>query len=139
MPYSLNQVQLIGNVTKAPEVRTTPAGAKVTTFGVATNFSYKDATGAKKDKAEFHNIVAWNKLAEICGQYIVKGTKVYIAGRMQTRSWEGQDGVKRYSTEVVATDLILLSPKSQGNSVAPEQPTPPTSAEELPDLEDLPF
>jgi len=106
MAFSLNKVQLIGNVIRPPEVRM--AGAqKVATFSVATNFSWTDQTGARKEKAEFHNIVAWRKLAEICEQYLKKGSKLYIEGRLQTRDWEGEDGVKRYRTEVIAENLQL--------------------------------
>lgn len=115
MAFSLNRAQIIGNVTRAPEVRM--AGAqKVATFGVATNFSWTDQTGQKKEKVEFHNVVAWRRLAEICEQYLKKGTKVYIEGRMQTRDWEGEDGVKRYRTEIVADNMIMLDRKGATNS-----------------------
>ncbi len=90
------------------------AGAhKVASFSIATNRSWKDQSGQRKDKAEFHNIVAWSKLAEICELYLKKGTKVYIEGRMQTRDWEGEDGVKRYRTEIVAENLIMLDKKGE--------------------------
>lgn len=116
MAFSLNRAQLIGNVTRAPEVRL--AGSqKVATFGVATNFSWKDqTTGERKDKAEFHNVVAWRKLAEICEQYLRKGSKVYIEGRIQTRDWEGEDGVKRYRTEIVVENMIMLDKKGDAIS-----------------------
>lgn len=111
MAFSLNRAQIIGNVTRDPEVRI--AGAqKVATFGVATNFTWIDQNGQKKEKAEFHNVVAWRKLAEICEQYLKKGTKVYIEGRIQTRDWEGEDGVKRYRTEIVADNMIMLDKKN---------------------------
>lgn len=110
MAFSLNRAQIIGNVTKAPEVRSA-GGQKVATFGVATNFSWKDQSGQKKEKVEFHNIVTWRKLAEICELYLKKGTKVYIEGRIQTRDWQGEDGVKRYKTEIIADNLIMLDKK----------------------------
>lgn len=110
MAFSLNRAQIIGNVTREPEVRM--AGSqKVATFSVATNMVWTDPTGQKKEKAEFHNVVAWRKLAEICEQYLKKGAKVYVEGRMQTRDWEGEDGVKRYRTEIVAENLIMLGGK----------------------------
>ncbi|MBI2639023.1 single-stranded DNA-binding protein [Candidatus Peregrinibacteria bacterium] len=115
MAFSLNRAQLIGNVTRAPEVRLA-GGQKVATFGVATNFSWKDQTGQRKDRAEFHNIVAWRKLAEICEQYLHKGSKVYIEGRIQTRDWEGEDGVKRYRTEIVLDNMIMLDKKGDAVS-----------------------
>lgn len=105
---NLNKAMIIGNLTKDPEVRTTPSGTQVATFSVATNYIWKDQAGQKQEKAEFHNIVAWRKLAEICGQYIKKGSKVYIEGRLQTRDWTGQDGVKRYTTEIIADNMIML-------------------------------
>ena len=110
MAFSLNRAQIIGNVTKAPDVRSA-GGQKVATFGVATNFSWKDQSGQKKEKVEFHNIVTWRKLAEICELYLKKGTKVYIEGRIQTRDWQGEDGVKRYKTEIIADNMIMLDKK----------------------------
>lgn len=112
MAFSLNRAQIIGNVTRQPEVRV--AGSqKVATFGVATNFVWTDQTGQKKEKVEFHNVVAWRKLAEICELYLRKGSKVYIEGRIQTRDWEGEDGVKRYRTEIVVDNMIMLDRKGE--------------------------
>lgn len=111
MGMSLNRVQLIGNLTRDVEVKQIPGGQTVATFGVATNFSWKDQSGEKKDKTEFHNIVAWGKLAEICGQYLKKGGKVFVEGRLQTRDWEAEDGTKRYRTEIVAENMIMLDRK----------------------------
>lgn len=99
---------IIGNLTRDPEVRTTPSGTTVTNFSVATNLVWNDQQGQRQEKVEFHNIVTWRKLAEICGQYLKKGSKVYIEGRLQTRDWTGQDGVKRYRTEIVAENMIML-------------------------------
>ena len=105
---SLNRAQLIGNLTRDPELRQVPGGATVATFSIATNFSWTDASGQKQDKAEFHNIVAWRKLAEICGQYLRKGGKVFIEGRIQTRDWEGEDGVKRWCRALAAVRNMRL-------------------------------
>lgn len=113
MAMSLNRAQIIGNLTREPEMRQIPGGQVVATFGVATNFSWKDQSGNPQSKTEFHNIVAWRKLAEICGQYLKKGSKVYVEGRLQTRDWEGEDGVKRYKTEIIADNVIMLDKKGE--------------------------
>lgn len=104
----LNRATIIGNATRDPEMRTTTTGQNVCSFGVATNRSWTDAAGQKQEQAEFHNIVAWGKLAEICSQYLTKGRKVYVEGRLQTREWQAQDGAKRNRTEIVADNMILL-------------------------------
>jgi len=119
MAMSLNKVQLIGNLTRDPEMKQIPGGQVVTTFSLATNLSWTDASGRKQDKAEYHNIVAWRKLAEICGQYLKKGGKVYIEGRIQTRSWEAEDGSKKYRTEIVADNMIMLDRKGDATTMAP--------------------
>ncbi|MEK7672862.1 MAG: single-stranded DNA-binding protein [Patescibacteria group bacterium] len=119
MAYSLNKAQLIGNLTRDPEIRQIPGGQSVATFGIATNFTWTDSSGAKQNKAEYHNIVAWRKLAEIIGQYLKKGSKIYVEGRMQTREWEGEDGVKRYRTEIIADNMIMLD--SKGNAMGGER------------------
>ena len=106
---SLNQVQLIWNVTADPEIKQTPNGQTVANFSVATNREWKDSNGEKQSVAEFHNIVIWWKLAEIVEQYLTKWKKVYLQGRLSTRSWEGDDGVKRYKTEVVCDSMIMLN------------------------------
>jgi single-strand DNA-binding protein len=111
MAMSLNRVQLIGNLTRDPEIKQIPGGSTVATFGVATNFNWTDQSGNKQSKAEFHNVVAWRKLAEICGQFLRKGSKVYVVGRLQTRDWEAEDGTKRYRTEIVADNMIMLDKK----------------------------
>lgn len=149
---SLNRAQLIGNLTRDPELRTTPSGQSVANFGVATNRTFVDRDGKKQDQTEFHNVVVWGKLADICSQYLGKGRKVFIEGRLQTREWEGQDGSKRRTTEVVADNMIMLSsPGGRANSGSdsgtpfddsPEEPTQaaPMSApvEEI-QVEDIPF
>lgn len=101
---------LIGNLTRDPEVRYTPQGNAVASFVVATNREWV-TQGEKKQSVDFHNIVSWNKLAEICGQLLKKGTKVFVEGRLQTRDWVGEDGNKRYKTEIIIDDMIILSPK----------------------------
>jgi len=106
-----NKAIIAGNVTKDPELRTTPSGQSVTSFGVATNRKFKSASGELQESTEFHNVVAWAKLAELCSQLLHKGSGVLIEGRLQTRSWEGQDGVKRQTTEIVAENMVALSPK----------------------------
>lgn len=108
---SLNRAMIIGNLTRDPEVRTIPSGQNVASFGVATNHAWTDSAGQKQEKAEFHNIVAWGKLADICGQYLAKGRKVYIEGRIQSREWEAQDGTKKNRTEIVAETMIMLDGK----------------------------
>lgn len=119
MAFSLNRAQIIGNITRDPEVKQTPQGQTVATFGVATNMTWTDASGQKQEKVEFHNVVVWRKLAEIVKQYCHKGMKIYVEGRLQTRDWEGEDGVKRYRTEIVAENIIMLSAKSGASAVGP--------------------
>ncbi|OGE88265.1 MAG: hypothetical protein A3J07_00515 [Candidatus Doudnabacteria bacterium RIFCSPLOWO2_02_FULL_49_13] len=112
----LNKVMIIGRLTRDPEVRTTPNGANVVSFSVATSFNWTDKNdGQKKEQTEFHNVVAWRKLADIIGQYLKKGSQVYLEGRLQTRSWEGQDGKKNYRTEIVADNMIMLGRPGQGS------------------------
>ncbi|OGH11347.1 MAG: hypothetical protein A3B38_00780 [Candidatus Levybacteria bacterium RIFCSPLOWO2_01_FULL_36_13] len=108
MPKSLNRVQLIGNLTRDPELRYTPSGTAVCSFSVATNRSWTLDSGEKKDETEFHRIVAWSKLAEICSQFLTKGRKVFVEGRLTTRSWTAQDGTQKNTTEIVISDMILL-------------------------------
>src|SRR3972149_703372 len=119
MARSLNKATLIGNLTRDPEMRYTPQGTAVCTFGLATNRQWTTDSGEKKEDAEFHRIVAWNKLAEICSQLLVKGRKVYVEGRLQTRSWTGQDGGQRQTTEIVINDMIILDPKRDAVAAAP--------------------
>jgi single-strand DNA-binding protein len=108
----LNKVQIIGNITQDIELKQTPNGQNVTTISIATNRNWTDSSGNRQEQAEFHNVVLWGKLAEIAGQYLQKGKKVYIEGRLQTRSWEAQDGTKRYRTEIVGENMIMLSPNT---------------------------
>lgn len=112
---SVNKVILIGNLGKDPEVKYTPQGTPVAKLALATNERYKDKEGQWQDRTEWHNVVLWQRLAEIAGEYLKKGSKVYIEGRLQTRSWEDkQTNQKKYMTEVVANDLVLLGGRGEG-------------------------
>lgn len=114
---SLNRVQLIGNLGKDPEVKYTPQGTPVAKITIATNERFKDKNGEWQDRTEWHNVVLWQRMAEIAGEYLKKGGKVYIEGRLQTRSWDDkQTNQKKYMTEVVASDLILLGGRGEGSS-----------------------
>ena len=115
MAKSVNKVILIGNLGKDPEVKYTPQGTAVAKITVATNERYKDKAGQWQDRTEWHNVVLWQRLAEIAGEYLKKGGKVYIEGRLQTRSWDDkQTNQKKYMTEIVANDLVLLSGRGEG-------------------------
>lgn len=117
MASSLNKVQLIGNLTADPDVRETPNGQKVATFSVATNRKWKDASGMMQEAVEYHNITAWRFLADLAEQYMQKGKKVYVEGYLQTRSWDdATTGQKRYKTEIVAENIILLSSQNAGGN-----------------------
>ena len=105
---SVNKVILIGNLGKDPELRTTPQGTSLARFSIATTTVWKDSSGAKKEKTEWHDVVAWERLAQICGEYLHKGKQVYVEGSLQTRSWEDQNGQKRYKTEVKANNVVML-------------------------------
>ncbi|MEA1909829.1 MAG: single-stranded DNA-binding protein [Patescibacteria group bacterium] len=156
----LNKAMVIGNMTRDPEIRQIPSGQSVASFAVATNRSWNDASGELQKAVEYTEVVAWGKLAEIAGQILKKGRRVYVEGRLQTRNWEGQDGVKRYRTEVIASDLIVLDrppnigfngnnetttkatsmPQTQAQPVTPAaSPAPKTNTPEEIDIEDIPF
>lgn len=115
MSRSVNVAIIVGNLTRDPEMRYTPKGHAVTSFGVATNRRWM-SEGAEREETEFHNVVAWNKLAELCSSLLHKGRKVYIQGRIQTRSWQGADGTKRSRTEIVAEDMVVLDSKRGGEA-----------------------
>lgn len=144
----LNKVMLIGRVTRDPEARTTPTGQSVASFSVATNLRWKDQQGQLQERGEFHNIVAWRKLADICKQYLHKGSKIYIEGRLQTRSWQDQQGVTKYRTEVVADNMIMLDSKGGGGAsfdagagtadAAPQAGSAPSNDDEI-KVENIPF
>lgn len=154
---NLNKAMVIGNIVRDPEMRTTPSGQNVTSFSIATNLVWKDQSGQKQEKVEFHNLVAWRRLAEIAGQYLKKGSKVYAEGRLQTRSWDDPNGVKRYRTEIVVENMIMLdragdnnvgggsndyaqpAPNSDASQPAPSAPAAASSDEEEISVEDIPF
>lgn len=132
---SLNKVTLIGNLTRDPELRYTPTGAAVCTLGVATNRTWVTDAGEKKEETEFHRVVAWNKLAELCSQLLAKGRKVYVEGRLRTSAWTASDGGQRTTTEIVIEDMIVLDsrkPMASGEEAAvaeaPSVPAAPIEA-----------
>jgi single-strand DNA-binding protein len=144
----LNKSQVIWRVTSDVELKTTPNGQNVTSFSVATNRTWVDGSGMKQEQAEFHNIVIWGKLAEIASQYLQKWKRVFLEWRLQTRSWEAQDGTKRYKTEMIADNMIMLdsawsTPPSNDVSTSENQTpaikkTEPKKEEEI-NIEDIPF
>ena len=113
----INKAMVFGNLTRDPELRAIPSGGQVCSFGLATNRVYKKADGTKQEEVEFHNIVMFGKLAELCGQYLKKGSSAYIEGRIKTRSWEGDKG-KQYKTEIIA-DTVQFGPRPAGQGAAP--------------------
>jgi single-strand DNA-binding protein len=156
---NFNKAIIIGRVTKDPEVRTTPSGQNVASIGVATNRVWNSNSGGKQEKTEFHNIVAWGKLADICGQYLTKGQLVMFEGRLETRTWDGQDGVKRSRTEIIAENMQMgpragqkggysapqgddaKSPAKTSEKAKPEDAPKPSQneSEEEIKIEDIPF
>lgn len=148
MPKSINKVILVGNVGKDPEIKYTPSGVPVAKFSIATNEKYKDRSGEWQERVEWHNVVAWQRLAEIVGEYVAKGSKVYIEGKLQTSSWEDrQSGEKKYRTEIVARELVLLGPTRNGDEHATPAPSQRRESEHEPAYagaaeitdEDIPF
>jgi len=129
----MNKAQIIGNLGSDPEVRYTPKGTPVATFSVATTERWKGQDGQQQEHTEWHRIVVWRKLAEICGEYLKKGSKVYIEGKMQTRKWQDQQGNDRYTTEIIGTSMEMLS--GQQNNAPENNPGPPPGHEG----EDVPF
>jgi single-strand DNA-binding protein len=151
MARDLNKVMIIGRLGADPESRYTPSGSPVTTFRVAVGRQWRDGNGEAREETEWFSVVAWNKLAEICNQYLTKGSRVYLEGRLQTRSWEDQQsGQTRYKTEMIANDLIILDGRegrqSRDDDYEPPRDTPrqprsgyqPPSAPDIGD-EDIPF
>lgn len=144
----LNRATLLGRLTRDPEVRSTPSGQSVATMSVATNRMWTDAAGVRQERTEFHNCVLWGKLADIAGQYLSKGRRVYVEGRIETRDWTGQDGVKRYRTEIVGDNIIMLdgprgaapggTPAGDAPSYSPPAPSREVVEEEI-KVEDIPF
>lgn len=145
----LNRATILGRLTRDPEVRSTPSGQSVSTIGIATNRVWTDRSGVKQEKVEFHNCVLWGKLADIAGQYLSKGRRVYVEGRIETRDWVGQDGVKRYKTEIVVDNLIMLDGPRGGGAPQggvtyepeplPQSPSDMGSGDEEIKVEDIPF
>jgi single-strand DNA-binding protein len=136
---SINKVILIGNLGQDPELRYTSGGVAVATFSLATNEAWKDQDGNAQEKTQWHNLVAWRKLAEICGEYLKKGSKVYIEGRLQYRNYDDKSGVKRYVTEIVIDQMLMLDSKGgsgTSSDFAPparsEEPVQPEKADDLP-------
>lgn len=115
MARGLNKVLLIGNLTRDPELKYTPSGSAVCTFSIATNRQWKDESGGNKEEVEFHRIVAWSKLAEICGQYLKKGSKVYVEGRIQSRKWQTKEGEDRTTFEIVMSEMMMLDSKGSAS------------------------
>ena len=136
----INKVILVGRLGKDPEVRYTPSGAAVANFTIATSEEWKDKdSGEKQERTEWHRVVAWRRLGEICGEYLHKGSQVYIEGRLQTKSWEDREGNKRYTTEVVAQTMQMLgSPRKEGKTKSVEERYPDEEPISIPD-DDIPF
>jgi single-strand DNA-binding protein len=148
MAGSVNKVILVGHLGKDPEIRSTPSGVQTARFSVATTESWKDkSTGQRQEKTEWHNVVAWDKLASICGEYLQKGKLVYVEGRLQTRSWDDkQTGQKKYMTEIKADNVTMLGPRVDRPSDRAAAPSGPSSSggDEMPPMppdpdEDVPF
>lgn len=136
----VNKVILVGRLGRDPEVRYTPSGVAVANFSMATSEEWKDKdTGEKKERTEWHRIVAWRRLGEICGEYLHKGSQIYIEGKLQTRDWEDRDGNKRYTTEIVAQNMQMLdSPAKEGKAVSEEERYPVEEPVSIPE-DDIPF
>lgn len=139
----LNKCMIIGNLGADPEMRYTANGNAVTTFNVATSRTYNDASGERREETEWFRVVTWSRLAEICAQYLTKGRQVYVEGRMQTRSWEDQQGQKRYSTELIAQEVKFLGGRDGGGAggggfSSPGFATGPDNEGDI-DPDDLPF
>lgn len=144
MARGVNKVILVGNLGADPELRYTPAGSPVATFNVATSDTWKDKDGNVQERTEWHRVVAWNKLAEVAGEYLKKGSQVYVEGRLRTQSWQDKDGSKRFKTEIVAQTFMMLGRKADGAPGHEPVEVPPPHAEEEPpsgkvNEEDLPF
>lgn len=144
----LNKVMLIGNLGKDPEIRYTQNGTAVATFNVATTERWKDKDGQTQETTEWHRIVAWRKLAETCGEYLHKGSKVYIEGKLQTRKWQDQNGNDKYTTEIVANEMKMLTPRggagdetygAGGGSREHDYPEPPPGMMGGGSRDDVPF
>lgn len=137
---SVNKVILIGNLGQDPELKYTSAGVAVATFTLATNESWKDQDGNMQERTQWHNLVAWRKLAEICGEHLKKGSKIFVEGRLQYRTYDDKNGVKRYVTEIVLDQMMMLDSRSSSQASSPAT-TPPAQTEETgaEKVDDLPF
>jgi single-strand DNA-binding protein len=150
----LNKAMVIGRLTRDPDQRTTQSGQSISSFSVATNLNYTDSTGQKQNKVQYHNIIAWRKLADICNQYLRKGSKIYVEGRLETRSWQDPNGVTKNKTEIIAENMIMLDSKNMTPGGAPnnfsapamssndqmnEPIVQPEPEEEEIKIEDIPF
>lgn len=140
----INKVILIGNLGGDPELKNLPSGNAVVNFSVATSESWKDKqTGAQQEKTEWHRIVMFNRLAEVAGEYLKKGSKVYLEGKLQTRKWQSEDGMEHYTTEIVANQMQMLDSRpsaDQGAAHAPPQSAPQQPAPSFDDFDDdIPF
>lgn len=138
MATSLNKVMIIGNVGRDPEMRYTPDGKAQAKFSVAVSRVWTNQEGERKEETEWFNVVAWDKLAEICGNYITKGQKVYVEGRLQTRTWEGQDGQKHKSVDLVARDVVFMSSRTKTSGTEEEPAAPAPGGAEI-EPGDIPF
>jgi single-strand DNA-binding protein len=142
MANGLNKAILIGNLGRDPEVRYTPSGVAVANFSIATSETWTNKEGEKETRTEWHRIVAFGRLGEICGEYLAKGRQVYIEGRIQTRDWEDQNGVKRYTTEIVASQMIMLGARDSADTFKPDAAAgggPPSAPVQAPEDDDIPF
>jgi single-strand DNA-binding protein len=142
MAKSVNKVILVGNVGQDPEVKYTASGVPVAKLSLATNERFKDRNDQWQDKTEWHSVVAWQRLAEIVGEYVRKGSKLYVEGKLQTSSWQDQqNGEKKYRTEIVARDIVLLGSRDNGQEDKAEIPSRQSSSETAPAVadDDIPF
>lgn len=146
MSRSVNKAMIIGNLGNDPEVRTTSGGSRVATLSIATSRRWTSKTGEQQEDTQWHRVVIWNKLAEVAEQYLKKGDRVYVEGRIQYRQWEDQNGQTRYTTEIVASELVMLG--NRGDGASPEYQKAPTNggedyedfpADKLEESDDLPF
>ncbi len=134
---NVNIVILVGRLTDNPETRSTPGGQQVCSFRMATNRTWTDKQGTKQERVEYHTVIAWRRLAEIASQYLAKGGLVFVEGHLETRSWQGADGQKKYRTEIIA-DRLQLGPKS-GGGTTPQEPTSKKEKEDAPIQEEIPI
>jgi single-strand DNA-binding protein len=135
----VNKVILIGNLGRDPELRYTPGGSPVTKFTLATTMRWKDKEGQQQERTDWHNIVAFGRQAEVCNEYLKKGSQVYVEGRIQTRSYDDKNGNKRYITEIIAQLVRMLGRKGEPEAEAPEETAEPLVEETKTEDEDLPF